>query len=215
MATEATFPMRPDAYKATNLRPDGEDGKILPPMLPYPGLAARTLASHPVMRSVVSNSSAGGGKGGFFATIGRKTSIRQKDKGIGAFTPNSQGTPVRTPVRLGLASSTSSASTPSRSTQPPKPRPVQLENAPTLPGGPRAPPRRTSVLMSSIMTNTPQLFGSADPVSLRSAPLVGAGGINKKSTIGFPQRVSMNPSLAQHPSSTTSNTRSIAAARRI
>lgn len=211
MATEKTFPMRPDAYKATDLRPDGDDGKILPPTLPYPGLAARTLASHPTMKNVVSNSSAGGGKAGFFAAIGRKTSMRQKDRGIGAFTPNSQGTPTRPTVKLGLGSSSGSATSNVSSTQPPKPRPVQLENTPTLPGGPRAPPRRTSVLMSSIMTSTPQLFASADTVS--TLP-VRAGAVNNKA-IGTPQRVSMAPPPPQHPSNTSSNMRAIAASRRV
>jgi len=216
MATEATFPMRPDAYKATNLRPDGDDGKILPPALPYPGLAARTLATHPAMRSVVSNSSAG--KGGFFASIGRKTSMRGKERGIGAFAPHSQGTPARPTVKLGLASSLTSGSANSNNTTSqtaPKPRPVQLENAPTLPGGPRAPPRRTSVLMSSIVANPSQLSAGADPVSPRYLSGAMSGAISNKATIGN-QRISITPPPpTQYLSNTAPNMRTIAAARRI
>jgi len=162
------------------------------------------------MRSVVSNSSAG--KSGFFASIGRKTSIRGKERGIGAFAPNSQGTPARPTVKLGLASSLTSGSANSNnitSQTAPKPRPVQLENAPTLPGGPRAPPRRTSVLMSSIVANPPQLYASADPVSPRYPSVA----ISNKATIGNPQRISTIPPLPA--SNTAPNTRTIAAARRI
>lgn len=243
IATELTFPMRSDAYAATNLRPEGKDPKILPPPLPYPSLAAHSLTTHPGlgMRSVVSNSSAGGGaKTGFFASIGRKTSIRQKDRTLGAFASNHQGTPIRPPIRLGLATSSgtsasghshgtsASASSLSAVVSPPKPRPVQIESAPTLPGGPRAPnPRRRSVVMPNL--NPQQLFANADAGPRRSpvgavsqAPMSRTGPVpapisiappTRRPAAASPYRSSMPPP-PQHPS-TVNNVRTIVAGRRV
>lgn len=184
IATESTFPMRADAYHATNLRPDGAANPILPPNLPYPSLTSGSLNSMPTMRSVVSNSSAGGGArsaGGFFSVIGRKSSVRNKDRTLAMFAnANAQARPA---IRMttgsssgGSASSHGSSLAPgtgltSSASLPANPRPVQIDTTPTVKGGPRAPaPRRASTIAPppGLVTTGPPLFASA--VAPRSAP---------------------------------------------
>ena len=131
-----TFPVRPDAYSATDLTTRPTD--LLPPTapaLPYPSLAQAQQKRSPARSSTLIPSPARsllplpGHKssgGGFFSSIGRKTSVK-KDRPI--FPPNQAG-------RLSKRNT---------ATPPPAPRPqqpAQPVTAPAVPGGPRAAPGR-------------------------------------------------------------------------
>jgi hypothetical protein len=128
--SEATFPTRADAVIATDLSSRAEyDMPTTTPLLPYPSLAQSSrnsvMVSPPsAMRSLpiplsVSKS------GGFFSSLGRKTSTK-KDRLIG--NPSLPGRII--PKRL-----------------PPDPRLIQLAAAPVVPGGPRAPPGRSQSII--------------------------------------------------------------------
>ncbi|KAF9514163.1 hypothetical protein BS47DRAFT_1485270 [Hydnum rufescens UP504] len=144
MASEVTFPIRPDAYVATNLRAhETEDSppQGLSPSLPYPSLAVGIGSrNHP------SGSNLSGGKPGFFASIGRRASLKKERNHV--LQPG-----YRPPARLPL-------STPS-----PALRSVQIENSPQIPGGPRAQPPRNSTLMPHFAPS----LGSPRPAPSTSA----------------------------------------------
>ncbi|KAG2077673.1 hypothetical protein BDR04DRAFT_1088775 [Suillus decipiens] len=138
--SEVTFPRRPDAYLATDLStpPSGDSSPPnAPPSLPYPALAsaprngpnrASTMiasSSSSSGRSLTSSTSLNKSPGSFFASLGRKTSLKKDNKGVA----------LTAPV-LGRAMSKS----PQR--QEPNPRPMTIPNSPSVPGGPRAPPDR-------------------------------------------------------------------------
>ncbi|KII95822.1 hypothetical protein PLICRDRAFT_693960 [Plicaturopsis crispa FD-325 SS-3] len=178
MASEATFPRRPDAYAATDLssHPSEDSVPTSAPPLPYPSLAtapppqpsrSSTLGT-PLVGSRLTiqplNAKSGGG---FFASLGRKTSVVRK---------------------TGPTSPTTSSSSERRvlTKQPPTepaPRPVNISSAPSVPGGPRAPPNRMlrsqTIMISPFQSNAatgnhrntsmvrrPSMFGAAnsDPV---------------------------------------------------
>ncbi|KAI0698911.1 hypothetical protein BC835DRAFT_625879 [Cytidiella melzeri] len=129
VASEATFPIRRDAYTAADLmmKPDDDlDLTKAPPMmaLPYPSLPMSSsprsaLTTPPTPRSYQVPLSSGSSRSGtgFFSSMGRKASLKKSD---------SPPTPNRVLTKRG----------PSRTTQP------QMTSAPTIPGGPRAPPSR-------------------------------------------------------------------------
>lgn len=139
IASEATFPIRPDAYLAQDLTPH-EDTDLSPPTgppaLPYPGLA-NGIPSRPggglggkpgfspssSLRSIASSSSTGKSSGGFFATISRKASMKKTN-----------GPPLPLAPQPSIANRLMSR----RGTQAlPQPRPIMIGAAPTIPGGPR------------------------------------------------------------------------------
>lgn len=137
--SEVTFPRRPDAYLATDLStpPSGDSSPPnAPPSLPYPALAsaprnglnrASTMiasSSSSSGRSLTSSTSLNKSPGSFFASLGRKTSIK-KDKGVALIAPVIGRALSKSPPR-----------------QEPNPRPVTIPNSPSVPGGPRAPPNR-------------------------------------------------------------------------
>jgi len=130
IATEMTFPIRQDAYSATNLRAHSSEesgSKVSPPDLPYPSLASvRGHASSTGPRSTAK---------GFFASIGRRTSAK-RDR------PQISRASYRVPTHVPGGALT------------PQARPIIIEKVPTIPGGPRAIPRRSSVIMISM----PSLF---------------------------------------------------------
>ncbi|KIJ70345.1 hypothetical protein HYDPIDRAFT_35739 [Hydnomerulius pinastri MD-312] len=134
-----TFPRRADAYSATDLsaRTAGDRSPPnAPPPLPYPALAsaprngpsrASTIiatSSSSSTRSIVSPSSAAKSPGSFFASLGRKTSLK-KEKGAPLTPPSPAKVLSKSPPRTE-----------------PTPRPVNIPIAPSVPGGPRAPPNR-------------------------------------------------------------------------
>lgn len=132
--SEATFPRRADTYTATDLTMRADEA-ILPesPLIsvPYP-----TLVTSPIMRAQTALPSAhqiyqvplssGPPRTGFFASIGRRASLRK-----GPMSPSSSPSRV-----LRKAQHMSPPAPPAR--------PVQISSAPTVKGGPRAPPHRIS-----------------------------------------------------------------------
>lgn len=160
ISSEVTFPLRADAYIATDLSQRDIDTvpspNAPPPALPYPALAG-VPHSTTVLGSQSSHASplSAGSKvtSGFFSALGRNSSTR-KDS-------------LRQvqPARL---------SKPSPSPSAPNPRPVQITSAPSVPGGPRALPNRvqrsrTLVLSSSPVT--PEAVSHSPPMRRRSNTL--------------------------------------------
>ncbi|KAI0721928.1 hypothetical protein C8T65DRAFT_734913 [Cerioporus squamosus] len=146
MASEMTFPIRADAYTATDLsaRPSDAPTTAPPAILPYPSLAQAQVQRAPARSSTLllsptktlqiplpGTKSSGTG---FFASLGRKTSVR-RDKGGGLLSTSPQSpTKVLTKLRPPIIASTQSNPPPSR----PPPQPA----TPSIPGGPRAAPGR-------------------------------------------------------------------------
>ncbi|KZP12088.1 hypothetical protein FIBSPDRAFT_1050255 [Athelia psychrophila] len=165
IASEATFPRRADTTSATDLAirvsidtspPRG------PPPLPYPSLApamtSRTNSSSSSSRTPLSPTSSKLPIG-FFSSLGRKASM--KSTGKGTLVPQQPSSVLhKSPAKA-----------------PPNPRPVHIDSAPTVPGGPRAvpnkdrpsrsqtimlpktPPSVSSSHRSSSMTRRASLFG--------------------------------------------------------
>ncbi|TFY72091.1 hypothetical protein EVG20_g896 [Dentipellis fragilis] len=133
IASQATFPRRPDAYVATDLSPRATDTLpphyVPPPALPYPSLAPATSVGNGHRLSAISPASvrnmpfASSKSGGFFSSIGRNYSLKKEKDRNGSLPPKVL---VKAP--------------PSNSN--PGPRPVQIVSAPSVPGGPRAAPGR-------------------------------------------------------------------------
>lgn len=129
--SEATFPRRADTYTATDLTMRADE-VILPEApaisVPYPTLVAPPQRSQTVLSSTPRiyqvPLSGGAPRTGFFASIGRRTSLR---KG-----PMSPPSPSRVLKKAQM------------SNPPPPPRPVHIQTPPMLRGGPRAPPHRLS-----------------------------------------------------------------------
>ena len=144
MASEDTFPIRPDAYAATNLRAHSTEDSPpqgTPPSLPYPSLAG-IRNRHP------SSATSSSGRTGFFASIGRRASLKKERNQV-------LQAGYRPPAHLPLSTPKSA------------PRSVQIESTPQIPGGPRAQPRRNSAIMPLFATSisTPR---STPPVSPNS-----------------------------------------------
>ncbi|KAL5527621.1 hypothetical protein ACEPAG_6422 [Sanghuangporus baumii] len=148
--SEMTFPKRVDAYVATDLLPQRSEDDTLPrgpPPLPYPTLAqgpppvhtqqqqSTRLGASASTRSNASSLGSGkssGGGGGFFASIGRKASVKKDRPTL----PGSQPNKLLSKRQQALPT--------------PAPRAVQINAAPSLPGGPRAPPGRIQRAQSVI-----------------------------------------------------------------
>ena len=143
----ATFPMRPDAYTATDLSARVgdlpvrmEDFVTRAPVLPYPSLAPMTRSS--TLNSTVTSPpssmkslpiplplSATKSTGGFFSSIGRKASLRRDRE-------KHPPSPGKTLVK--------------KTATPPQPKPVQLPqtSTPHIIGGPRAIPGRSHSIVA-------------------------------------------------------------------
>ena len=148
LASEATFPIRADAYTATDLstRPsDIASSSSPPPILPYPSLAQAQVQRSPVRSSTLLLSPTKsllplpGSKGtgtGFFASLGRKTSIRKDKPTLSSLGPqSSSANRVLTKQRPPAIAMSLSTPQPSRPAAPPT-------APPSIPGGPRAAPGR-------------------------------------------------------------------------
>lgn len=151
IGSEVTFPRRLDAYVATDLTPSENDviPEGPPPSLPYPSLAqgvrvppsrtfggsaAASLAPSSLHRVPSTQSTAKSSIGaGFFASIGRKSSMK-REKSTASSSPIASKLLMRRHPTL----------------PPPAPRPVQIVATPSLPGGPRAPPNRMQRAQSVI-----------------------------------------------------------------
>lgn len=154
--SEATFPRRADTYTATDLTMRADE-VILPdsPLIPVP---YPTLVTSPPMRAQTTLPSttrtyqvplsSGPSRTGFFASIGRRASLR---KG-----PMSPPSPSRVLKKAQHAS-------------PPAPpaRPIQIHSTPTVRGGPRAPPHRLSRSQTISVAPAPDpVPESPQPVSI-------------------------------------------------
>lgn len=164
--SEATFPRRADTYTATDLTMRADE-VILPdaPLIsvPYPTLVASpplrtqtTLPSTPRTYQVpLSN---GLPRTGFFASIGRRASLRK-----GAMSPPASPSRVLKKAQH-------------ISPPPPPSRPIQMNSTPTVRGGPRAPPHRMSRSQTISVAPAPPQVPEADlpqPVTLsRSETMV-------------------------------------------
>ncbi|KAM5532410.1 hypothetical protein V8D89_013904 [Ganoderma adspersum] len=142
LASDMTFPRRSDAYTATDLstRPADALPSSPPSILPYPSLAqvqlqrasarSSTLILSPTKTLQIPLPGTKGSGTGFFASLGRKTSIR-KEKGSLLSGPQSP-TKVLSKHRPQAIATSLSQPTPARPT-------IQLA-PPSIPGGPRAAP---------------------------------------------------------------------------
>lgn len=156
----ATFPLRLDAYTATDLSTKAndlpfrvEDLVTKAPALPYPSLApmtrsltqTSTLTSPPSsMRSlpIPLPLSASKSTGGFFSSIGRKTSLKKEKR------PSSPG-----------------KTTSKKTMTPPQEKPIQLppNSTPHIIGGPRAIPGRSHSTVAQPVTRHHETQKQADP----------------------------------------------------
>ena len=143
VATEATFPIRRDAYVATDLTMRADEdlnlGKPPPISLPYPSLAVKSpplpprasasVPPTPRTYQVPLSSGPSRSTGGFFSSIGRKASLKK--------TEGSQA-----PSRVLTKRSQSRPSQP------------QITSTPSIPGGPRAPPGKLQRSHTLSMSST-------------------------------------------------------------
>ncbi|KAJ7591349.1 hypothetical protein C8J56DRAFT_825421 [Mycena floridula] len=173
--SEATFPSRPDASAATDLSQQSVSDHSLPnspPPLPYPALAMNqqraNLPPSAAMRLLGSGTPSK--TGNFFASLGRKASIR-KDRTLGA--PN--------------------ATPPTRLTKNP-PTPARITN-PTVPGGPRAPTNRM-LRSQTIMLSSP--FSSNSSLSEKNGPLHRRPSLNNTSTTETAIDLNDDPEFIKH-----------------
>lgn len=151
ISSEVTFPLRADAWIATDLSQRDIDTvpspNVPPPALPYPALAGVTpsttatgsQSSHASPLSASSKVTSG-----FFSALGRNSSTR-KDS-------------IRQvqPTRI--------IKPPLQSPSAPNPRPVHITSVPSVPGGPRALPNRVQ------RSRTLMLAPSSPPKSETAAP---------------------------------------------
>ncbi|VDC06282.1 unnamed protein product [Peniophora sp. CBMAI 1063] len=172
ISSEATFPIRPDAWTATDLTTRPSDTvTAAPPPLPYPALAAATASTPPVTNNRLSFVPLSGGSaprslpihagrsgpasiqghgGGFFASLGRNHSLRKEERTL---LPPPQQQQQREPARLIKA----------------PPKPIQVQSTPTVPGGPRAAPHRMS--RSQTLNLPPPVSSNGHTSAPESAPL--------------------------------------------
>ncbi|GLB33524.1 hypothetical protein LshimejAT787_0104080 [Lyophyllum shimeji] len=168
MISEATFPRRPDASTATDLSVKTQDlAPPTPPALPYPALAnqrAFPARSSSVtsgtpsssLRSLAPSTPTSKSSGGFFASLGRKASMTSSKKDKPA--PSAPSTTA--PARLTKNPPASAAA-----------RVINISNAPTVPGGPRAAPGHRAARSQTIMTTTAPFAASNTPPAERGEAL--------------------------------------------
>ncbi|ESK82895.1 hypothetical protein Moror_1369 [Moniliophthora roreri MCA 2997] len=164
--SEVTFPRRPDASLATDLTvrdPVDVTPPRGPPVLPYPSLANQRANPPPKPNSSGSFASllSGGGhgsgsnspskqapsKGGFFATLSRKTSVNRRDRGGGS----------------GSSSGGARLTKPPPASAPATVSPISVNKSlASVVGGPRAPPNRASrAFTSGSVSDSPSGTGSS------------------------------------------------------
>ncbi|KAI9508651.1 hypothetical protein F5148DRAFT_864618 [Russula earlei] len=158
ISSQATFPLRGDAYIATDLSQRDIDTvpspTVPPPALPYPALAGipspinvrhstTTLGSLSSHATAPLSAAASKATGGFFSSLGRNSSTR-KD----SLRPTQ-------PLRLTRQSPPATAPTTTTTTTAPNPRPVQITSAPSVPGGPRALPNRVQRSRTLMLASSP------------------------------------------------------------
>ncbi|CAL1702154.1 unnamed protein product [Somion occarium] len=180
MASEATFPIRPDASTATDLssRATGDASSTRsPPPLPYPSLATTprppkrtsTLlspsSSSPRTYQVPLSTGPKASAIGFFASIGRKTSVR-KDRGV-----NTGPSPNVLTKRL-----------PNAKSNPSPPRQIQVTTPPSVPGGPRAVPNKMHRSQTLSMAPPPKPV-APEPVPVSRRNTHRASALNRRPSL--------------------------------
>ena len=158
ISSEMTFPLRSDAWIATDLSQRDIDTvpspNVPPPALPYPALAGVPPSTN-VMGSQTSHASPllTGSKvtGGFFSALGRNSSTR-KDSII-----SRTAQPPAARLSKPLPSASPSAA---------NPRPVQITSAPSVPGGPRAFPSRVQRSRTLMLAPSPTASETVSPSPL-------------------------------------------------
>jgi hypothetical protein len=169
ISSEMTFALRADAYIATDLSQRDIDTvpppNVPPPALPYPALAGvqptinyrhSTMMGSPLSYSA-SISAGTKATGGFFASLGRNSSTR-KD----SLSHTNSIRPSASHTRL------------TKQPPAPNPRPVQITNAPSVPGGPRALPsrmQRSRTLMLAPSSPSDESTSPSPPIRRRSNTL--------------------------------------------
>ncbi|KAI0366383.1 hypothetical protein BV20DRAFT_1038358 [Pilatotrama ljubarskyi] len=185
LASEATFPIRADAYTATDLSTRPIDvvpstAPPPPPSLPYPALAqaqgisrtqtrSSTLLSSPTKTLAILPGAKSSGTG-FFASLGRKTSVR-KEKGLSGLSSPQSPSKVLTKRPPAVTASRSNPTPPTQSGMG-SPRDAPLPTVPAIPGGPRAAPGRIQRAKTySVAPSPPQPQPQPEPVAVaRSSP---------------------------------------------
>lgn len=133
-----------------------------------------------------STSGTSSGGGGFFSSIGRKTSIKKER-------PVVTGTSFSQPNKL-LSRRQQTAQ------QPPAPRPIQISASPSLPGGPRAPPGRAPPAQRSQSVIAPKSSASALTIGLPSGGMTGGfSGAETDTEPGKKRRLSIKRSPSVQP----------------
>lgn len=175
--TQATFPIRADAYVATDLGVKASDivsaPASLPPPLPYPSLAKPPRPAPPLTLSFSSTSassarsiplslpSAAKSAGGFFSSIGRRSSTKREQREQRE--QRAQLQQLQNHQHHQHHHPALPASTPPNvlSKLPPvAPRPAV---APVVPGGPRAPPNRVQRSQTLMLAPSPPAETSPSP----------------------------------------------------
>ena len=166
-----TFPLRADAYIATDLSQRDIDTvpspNVPPPALPYPALAGvqPTINSHTAIGAPLSHSPSlsVGAKvtAGLLSSLGRNATTL----GRNTSTRKDMSRPIEKLPRSTKPSLTSL----------PNPRPVQITSPPSVPGGPRALPGRVqrsqTLMLSSLPTNSGNNASASLPMRRRSNTL--------------------------------------------
>ncbi|KAI9063380.1 hypothetical protein FKP32DRAFT_1592440 [Trametes sanguinea] len=222
LASEATFPIRADAYTATDLslRPiDSIAPSTAPPPLPYPALAQANVTRTATRTSILSSSptktlailpgskATGGGGTGFFASLGRKTSTR-KEKGLSMLSSSPQSpSKVLTKRPPGIAASKSN---PQSSTSA---RDAPLPTVPAIPGGPRAAPGKIQRSKTySVSASPPQHVEPQTETETEGAPRTGRQSVMARRPSLFSRARGGHASVAPAPASTMPPPGSAAAA---
>ncbi|KAK7696625.1 hypothetical protein QCA50_001283 [Cerrena zonata] len=200
IVSEATFPIRADAYIATDLSTRASDdipSARSPPPLPYPSLAGVVSPPRPSNRAsalLLPSASLSPRSqqvtlapstktGGFFASLGRKTSVKKdKDRSPGM-------SPTTSPQKL-------SKRPPNPNGNGSPPRIIRVISPPTIPGGPRAVPgkmQRAQTLSVAPRALSPE---PVEPASRRNTHRASA--VNRRPSLftkssSAPQSHSTNP----------------------
>ena len=174
ISSEMTFPLRADAWIATDLSQRDIDtlpsSNVPPPALPYPALAGvqpgvnfrhSTMMGSPLSHTAPLSVAGTKVTGGFFASLGRNSSTRKDSIShhTNGIKPSTSHTRLTKQPPATLA---------------PNPRPVQITSAPSVPGGPRALPsriQRSRTLMLSPSSPTSESTSPSPPIRRRSNTL--------------------------------------------
>ncbi|KAI0676808.1 hypothetical protein C8Q78DRAFT_999658 [Trametes maxima] len=217
LASQATFPIRADAYTATDLSTRSIDipSTAPPSTLPYPSLAnagitrpptrTSTLLSSPTKTLTLLPGTKSSGTG-FFASLGRKTSVR-REKGLSGLAHSPQSpTKVLTKRAPAIAASRSNPTPPSGSSS----RDAPLPTAPIIPGGPRAAPGRIQRSKTYSVSASPPQSDASPPPSAPSSQAQRQSAVGRRpslfararpthTSVGHPAPMAVEAAMALDP----------------